>query len=408
VNSITRSDDLRVSNRRAVLRAVRREQDQSRTQLSELTGLSAATVSAICTDLIEEGILIEKSSHSRNGAKARGRPSVKLSPNPDAAVIAAVILSLNEVEVSLLDNSGQILTSVCRKPSTLKLSRSAVTTLVGDCLDKALVQLPPATATLKHIEVAFQGVTDVDEGVLLWSPILNHTGIELKKRLEARYAVSASIKNDCNMVARALAALRREELGRTFATLLFTHGIGMAIMHENKLISGTRSSATEFGHLLHQQNGALCRCGKRGCIEAYAADYAIVRSALGNTENSAPEDNIDINQLMPLIIQARNEDGPARQAFVAAGHAIGTGLGNLFTLLDCFPVALVGPITQAYDLMSESIQLGISHGVRDVNADEVTILCMSNDCALIRQGCIHTALDELDTGYFASRDIANV
>lgn len=202
------------------------------------------------------------------------------------------------------------------------------------------------------------------------------------------------------MIARALSEQNHKELGGTFAALLFSHGIGMGVFHDTRLISGSRSSATEFGHMLHKANGALCRCGKHGCIEAYAADYAIWRRANRLDPGETPEENIEFSSLQPLIAQARKRNGPERQAFVEAGHAIGTGLGNLFTLLDSFPVALVGPITEALDLMETAIREGIQHGIREDDPVLVPLLCFADDRALLREGCIQTALDAVDLNCF--------
>lgn len=403
MTSITRPDELRTSNRGAILRAVRRNPAQSRTFLSNITGLSPATLSAISNDLINEGVLRESAQAFDTSNKSkRGRPSLQLTPNPSAALTIAGTLSLNEITLMLVDYSGAIVYEHCTHLGTQTLSRTAISRRVVTSIHKAIEQSEISSDDLTHIELAFQGVTDVTNGILMWSPILKHKGIPLKDTLQAEFKVSVSIKNNCNMIARALSEQKHEELGSTFAALLFSHGIGMGVLHDNRLISGSRSSATEFGHMLHRANGALCRCGKHGCIEAYAADYAIWRRANRFDPGQTPDENIEFSSLQPLIEQARKRNGPERKAFVEAGLAIGTGLGNLFTLLDSFPVAVVGPITEAMDLMEAAIREGIQHGVREDDSVLVPLLYFPDDRALLREGCIQTALDAVDLSCFVS------
>ena len=327
---------------------------------------------------------------------------MQLSPNPDAALAVATIFSLDEITSTVVDYSGAIVFDHRTELKTQDLTRSEIPRAIITSLHKTLKKAAISADQLSHIELSFQGATDVTNGILMWSPILRHKGIALKDKLEDEFNVSVCIRNDCNMIVRALSEQNHAELGSTFSAVLFSHGIGMGVLHENRLISGARSSATEFGHMLHQANGALCRCGKSGCIEAYAADYAIWRRAKQLEPAQDPQQAPDFDALQELIVCARNRAGPERQAFIDAGHAIGTGLGNLFALLDSFPVALVGPMTEAFDLMEPSIREGIQHGIREEETDTVPIICFTDDRALIREGCIQSALDAIDLNCFVT------
>src|SRR5690606_11074222 len=101
---------------------------------------------------------------------------------------------------------------------------------------------------------------------------------------------------------------------------------------------GTRSSGGEFGHMIHIPGGDLCRCGRHGCIEAYAGNYAIWRNARGLHERDGFVAHIEDHDMLELAETARAHDGPERAAYRTAGEAIGTGLGSLFALIDPAPV----------------------------------------------------------------------
>ena len=79
-----------------------------------------------------------------------------------------------------------------------------------------------------------------------------------------------------------------ERYRNDFIAILLSHGIGMGMVLRGELFTGTQSSGGEFGHMIHRPGGALCRCGRRGCIEAYAGNYAIWRNAQGMPEDSPP------------------------------------------------------------------------------------------------------------------------
>src|SRR4029079_17819102 len=100
-----RHDDLRRRNRAMVITAVRRASQPSRTEIAAVTGLSHSTISAISSDLIDEGVLAEAKS-VEGGALKRGRPQVAISLNPHAATVCSVVLSLNSLSAALIDYAG--------------------------------------------------------------------------------------------------------------------------------------------------------------------------------------------------------------------------------------------------------------------------------------------------------------
>ena len=122
-----RHDDLRRRNRAMVIAAVRRAQQPSRTEVAATTGLSHSTISAICSDLIAEGILAEAKA-GEGGALRRGRPQIGLALNPAAATVMTVVLSLNFLAVAAIDYSGQTVAEEQRKLATLTLPRAGCET----------------------------------------------------------------------------------------------------------------------------------------------------------------------------------------------------------------------------------------------------------------------------------------
>ncbi len=78
-----------------------------------------------------------------------------------------------------------------------------------------------------------------------------------------------------------------------FIVVTIENGVGMGIVLGNELYRGTRGCGAEFGHTKVHLDGALCRCGQRGCLEAYVADYALLRErSLGQdiSENEATQE----------------------------------------------------------------------------------------------------------------------
>src|SRR5690606_31014020 len=111
--------------------------------------------------------------------------------------------------------------------------------------------------------------------------------------------------------------------------------------------------ATEFGHMNHAPNGALCRCGMQGCIEAYAADYGVLRNAYSVPESTPPAPVVPASEYARLIQRATQGDRAVTHAFRLAGRAIGYGLSRLLAVFDPDCVVISGPGSHAFHLMQE-------------------------------------------------------
>jgi predicted NBD/HSP70 family sugar kinase len=115
----------------------------------------------------------------------------------------------------------------------------------------------------------------------------------------------------------------------------------MGLFLRGQIVNGTQSSGTEFGHMMYKAGGALCRCGARGCIEANAGDYAIMRRYRQQPFDGAGQPR-DRRRPRPRRQAAREGDPLARETFAAAGRALGSGLAGIYALVDPFRVAFAG------------------------------------------------------------------
>ncbi|TIX95076.1 MAG: ROK family protein, partial [Mesorhizobium sp.] len=140
--------------------------------------------------------------------------------------------------------------------------------------------------SVARIALAIQGITDSHARAMLWSPITPQTNIAFADILEREFGIPAIMENDCNMMAVALRWRDPDRYRDDFIAILLSHGIGMGLVLKGELFTGTHSSGGEFGHMIHRPGGALCRCGRRGCVEAYAGNYAIWRNARQLSENA--------------------------------------------------------------------------------------------------------------------------
>ena len=394
LSSIIRSDDLRSENRRRLLNTLRVVGPCSPAQVRQLTGLSAASVSTLSSQMIDQGILVSERPSAAPEKALRGRPRSQLSHNPAAGHALTITLTIDRIRVSLVDYAGTVCDTREKFPDTRSLNATQLLSVLYECVDALCAE--HEEVRLHHIGVGFQGQTEHATGALLWSPIIREHNIPLGTALSRRYEVNVSVHNDCRLIAQALSRSNTGLLGDTFATVLFSHGVGLGLYLNGRPFAGTRSSAMELGHLRYKSGGALCRCGKRGCIEAYAADYGIERLALGLPMDTPPTGRVAESSMQALVAAAEAGDKTASEAFEAAGRAVGEGLVNLFTLLDPMPVALVGHSGNAFDLMLAGIHTILDEHLINGPDPSSLLHCFNHDDTLLLQGLIDNSLRQVD------------
>jgi len=111
------------------------------------------------------------------------------------------------------------------------------------------------------------------------------------------------------------------------------HGIGSGILVNGRLFQGDGGGAGEIGHVVVQENGELCRCGKRGCLETVSS----VRAVLKNL-------NLDSLEKAQAAFDSGNAD--AKKIVTSAAHYLGISLANLIGILNIQKIVLTGDMTR--------------------------------------------------------------
>ena len=189
---IARPDDVRRQNQFGILTALRRRGNLSRTGISTTTGLSASTVTVISSSLMERGVLTAEQvgeQANEQGGQKRGRPQVRLLPNPRFASIAVMRLALNLISADIYDYSGKALGSKISNVRTKAMTAGELTAAMTGTLRAALDEQGDAIGPLARIGVGVEGIVDGDGKVFLSSPVVDVRDIPVaacSKRNSAR------------------------------------------------------------------------------------------------------------------------------------------------------------------------------------------------------------------------------
>jgi predicted NBD/HSP70 family sugar kinase len=398
---------VRQRNSLMVLRALRRHGPLAHTELSDLTTLSSGTISAITADLERAQIIVKTEQQSAVG---RGRPRVAFAQRRDCGYLVVVIISSDAVQYSLVDYAGTLLDrfSEERSQDGAALVRFVEAIKVG--LSRLVARSQVAREDVMIISISSKGLVDSLQPVLRWSPIFGEEQIDFADLLGAEWPSKIILGNETLLVVDAVGQREEQQKGRDFealAALSLGHSIGLGVIR--RTTGGDREvAAPNFGHMLHETNGGLCRCGSRGCIEAYAGFYAILRNAFAVPLDTIPAKFVPVGELDKIAAGARQGSRRNRFAFHQAGLALGIGLSRVLSLYERMPIVLTGPGIRYFDLLQEGIEDGLKQSqiVRMGGLPEIRI--MADEQALVFEGHLHRALDLIDRDIVLLRSAGSV
>lgn len=196
----------------------------------------------------------------------------------------------------------------------------------------------------------------VNNGVVQTAP--NLTGwsepVPLAKMLADKLGRPVSVGNDANVGAVGEWVAGAARGSRYVLGVWAGTGVGGGLVLDGKPYDGAFGGAGEFGHMIVRSGGALCGCGRRGCIEAYAGRAAMeymVEVAVKNGDDTQLPDIMEDKGKDRLTSSVwakalKKEDPLATRLIDQAVEALGVGVGSAVNLLDLDCVVVGGGLAE--------------------------------------------------------------
>ncbi|MEM1077262.1 MAG: ROK family protein [Pseudomonadota bacterium] len=326
--------------RQQVFEHVRAAGHASRVDVARSLGISPGSVTTLTSDLIEAGFLTEVAAPARESG--RGRPPVSLAVVPEARHVLGLRLSDELHTISLSDFAGTELATASRPSQPTRYDTDGLLDEIGALIDMVMEETTLDRSNISALGIGLPGAVHHETGIVSWSPLLTGQDHGLQTLVEARFGLSTYLENDANVLTLAELWFGSGRTRQDFAVVTIEQGVGMGLVLNNRLFRGAQGLGLELGHMKVQLDGALCRCGQRGCLEAYLADYALVREASTALDRNPRSAQTTAAMLESLFDQAKAGNGAARAIFQRAGRFLSVGLANVVQLFDPALIILSG------------------------------------------------------------------
>jgi predicted NBD/HSP70 family sugar kinase len=319
-------------NRSAILAQLGAQGPASRADLARNLGVSPALMTQLVKELLAAGLVVELDHSPSQG----GRPArmLGLATTGDRVIGVKVVADhVAFVEVGL-DGSVQ--------RSASEPFDAAASTVLADLARLLERFIAGGTTRLLGVGVGVPGSVDRQGNGVVDSPQLGWNQVPLGASLRRELGLPVLVENNVNALAmaeRLYGVGRRHE---SFLVVTIGTGVGAGIVVDGVVLRGAVGGAGEIGHTPVLENGPLCMCGNRGCLESIIGEAALVRTA--RERGAIPKSG----GIAALRAAADSGNAIATTVFSEAGHLLGRTLAGLVHALDPEIVILLGEGTASW------------------------------------------------------------
>ncbi|MGV9193534.1 ROK family transcriptional regulator [Microbacterium sp. MC2] len=371
---------LREANRARLLDALKRHGRLTQIELAGSTGLSPATVSNIVKELTASGIL-HTSFTSRSGRRA-----TLVALAREVGLVAGAHFSTRQLHIQIADATRTTVaeTSIPLAPGhrhDAELDRLSI--MLGEMMES----LGGTIGDLLAIGLGVPAPVDPRSGMISTPGLLpGWEGIDIATSLSTRTGRPVFVDSEPNLGALAEA---REGAARTASSSVYIrvgHTISAGLVVGGDLFRGASGKTGQIGHMTIDENGPICRCGNRGCLEMYAAGPALLALF-------PPDDGMQ--RLRDLLAAADAGVSGAQRALADAGRHIGIAAASLCNLFDPEVIVVGGELAGAGEILMAPMRHSLQRSALAAAGGLPEIVASSYGEWTETRGAIAVALDHV-------------
>jgi predicted NBD/HSP70 family sugar kinase len=356
---------LRDLNRSRVLNLIRVQPGISRADIARSTGLSPSTVTSITGTLLSQDLVVEDEpagTQARRVGKV-GRPATLLRVDPSARHVLGVKLAPESLTMTVTDLDATPL-AMARLAHGEHARHAEVGETFATAARQVLGEAGLVDAQPLGIGIGVPGLVHPESGAVVRSPLPDWVDPRLGMLVSEHLGMPVLVDNDVNTLT---VAEHLHGAGRGLDDLLVIsigRGIGMGAVVDGALLSGSRGAFGEIGHVVVDPHGRPCWCGRRGCLEAQAAEPAIVDEVARVIGRPVAVDD---------LADVAEADRRVAAILADAGRLVGETLSVAVTLLDPQRVVVSGEGVRLGHHYLDGFRQGLAERLRPDDPPELVI-----------------------------------
>lgn len=327
---------LREANRARIVESLQRHGHLTQVELAGATGLSAATVSNIVKELSASGVL-NTSTTSRSGRRA-----VEVTLARQVGLVAGLHFSARHLRVAISDVDRTIVAehhAPLAHDHKHDREMDRATLLLSDMAES----LDSSLSELLAVGMALPVPVKESTGVIATPGLMRGwDGVPIAEAMSERVQLPVFLDTEANLGGLAEARHGAARGSHGAAYIRVGYSIGGSLLIGGAPYHGVNGRAGQIGHVTVDENGPICRCGNRGCLETLAGGPALL---------DLFREDPGFQRLRDIVLRAEEGDSGARRAIADAGRHIGIAAASLANLFDPDVIVVGGELAEAGELL---------------------------------------------------------
>jgi len=341
--------------RKMMLRYLYEERFVSAAEVSQKISVSLPTTKTLLDELIALGAAMTSGIGDSRG----GRKPALYSLVAGAFYVITIGIEHYSAKIAIFDSHNELVTEI--RTVQTNLNHPDLAEKLHDVSMELIHEARIDDSKIVAVGVYMPGLVNSATGINY--AIKNEAYQNIGKTLKKRFGKTIYIDNDARMQALGEFIFGKAKDSRNALVINWSWGLGLGMILNGQLYGGSTGFAGEFGHIKLEENGVLCYCGKRGCLETIASSQSILNMAISGIENGTISQlttrfSENLSSLMPedVVNAARAGDEFSISILNKVGNSFGKGLAILIQLLNPEIIVLGGPISKAQQFILTPIQ----------------------------------------------------
>lgn len=328
----------------AILVMVATGRAKSRSELIGTLGWSRATVTQRLAVLLSMGLIIEAPETLPSG----GRPSRVLRLNTSFGVMLAADVGERSIRLAVTDLAPRVLVEA-QLSQDVGGGPGPILDAIAAGFEALLREVGRTADDVVGIGFSLPAPVDFAAGRVVGPSVMRGwDDFDIRAWMGARFEAPVFVENDVNLMTLAEARQFWPHVAQLFYVKVGT-GIGSGIVADGHIYRGAQGAAGDIGHIqIPGTGGPLCRCGKLGCVEAWASGWSMARDlrVLGFEAEDARD-----------VLRLAGANQPNAISLVrASGRIVGEVLASVVSILNPSVIVVGGTLSGAGDHLLSGIR----------------------------------------------------
>jgi N-acetylglucosamine repressor len=341
--------------RKMMLRYLYEERFVSAAEVSQKISVSLPTTKTLLDELIALGTVMTSGIGDSRG----GRKPALYSLVAGAFYVITIGIEHYIAKIAIFNSHNELVTEI--KTVQTNVNHPDLSEMLHKVSMELIHEARIDDSKIAAVGVYMPGLVNSTTGINY--AIKNEAYQNIGKALKKRFGKIIYIDNDARMQALGEFIFGKAKDSRNALVINWSWGLGLGMILNGQLYGGSTGFAGEFGHIKLDEDGILCYCGKRGCLETISSSQSILNMAISGIENGTIsqlttrfKDNLSVLKPEDVVNAARAGDEFSISILNKVGNSFGKGLAVLIQLLNPEIIVLGGPISKAQQFILTPIQ----------------------------------------------------